>query len=170
MMTGMAEVLPSGQPERPVPSRVPTGPYVARRDLRVSDAERQAVVDELRTHFGAGRIDLAEFEERTQSALAARVRGDLHPLLDDLPDLGPAPQPGPPVRRKPGSADPRLLHNPMFLTHLYVTLVISVFLVVIWAATGGADSGFWPVYPIAGLCVPLGRHAAIRKGSSPPNR
>jgi DUF1707 SHOCT-like domain len=166
---GMAEVVPSGQPERPVAGMVPTSAYVARRELRVSDAERHAVVDELRVHFGAGRLDLAEFEERTQAALAARVRGDLHPLLDDLPDLGPAPEPGPPVRHRPGRQDPRLLHDATFLTHIYITLVISVFLVVIWAATGGAG-GFWPIYPIAALGVTVGLHAAIRKGSSPPSR
>jgi hypothetical protein len=125
------------------------------------------VVDELRTHFGAGRLELAEFEDRTHAALSARVRGDLHPLLDDLPDLSPAPLPGPPVRQGPVGAGVSLIHDATFRTHLYITLVISVFLVVIWAATGGAG-GFWPIYPIAGLCVPLGLHAAVRKGSGPP--
>lgn len=168
----MAEVLPS-QPDRSpgaVPSRVPAGPYVARRDLRVSDAERQTVVDELRTHFGAGRIDLAEFEERTQAALAARVRGDLHPLLDDLPDLGPPPPHGPPVRARQDSSS--LMGCAAFRIHLYLTLVVSVFLVVIWAgaASVGGTWMFWPIFPIAGLAVPLGIHAAFRAGNSPPLR
>ncbi len=162
----MAEVVPSDQPERPVPA-TPAGPYVARRDLRVSDAERHAVVDELRTHFGAGRLDLSEFEDRTCGALGARVRGELYPLLDDLPDLGPAPSAGPPVRPGPVGGGRSLMADALFRTHLYVTLVISVFMVVIWAATGGAG-GFWPVYPIAALGVPLGIHVAVRKGSSPP--
>ncbi len=32
--------------------------------LRVSDAERQAVTDRLAEHFGDGRLDQAEFDER----------------------------------------------------------------------------------------------------------
>jgi hypothetical protein len=166
-MAAMADLLPGSQPDPPVPRRAPTGPYVARRELRVSDAERQAVVDELRIHFGAGRIDLAEFEERTHAALASRVRGDLHPLLDDLPDMGPAAPAGPPVRPGPVGGPTSLLGSAAFRTHAYLTLVLCVFFVVIWAATGGAG-GIWPLYPIASLGVILGGHAAVLKGSSPP--
>jgi Domain of unknown function (DUF1707) len=166
-MAAMTGAAPSDKPDHPVPSRLPAGPYVARRELRVSDAERQAVVDELRSHYGAGRIDVTEFEERTHAALASRVRGDLHPLLDDLPDLGGPPAPGPPVRPGPVGAGTPLMADRLFRTHVYVTVVICAFLVAIWAATGGAG-GFWPIYPIAALGVPVGIHAAIRKGSSPP--
>jgi hypothetical protein len=162
----MADVVPHAQ--TPQPQDRPTGPYVARREIRVSDAERQAVVDELRVHFGAGRLDLDEFEERTRAALSSRVRGDLHPLLDDLPDLGPPPASGPPVRSKPQPAR-GLMHNAAFRTHLYVTLVLSVFFIVIWAGTGGAG-GFWPIFPIAGLGAPLGLHAALRADPLGSNR
>lgn len=164
-MTAMTGAAPSDKPAHPVPGRLPAGPYVARRDLRVSDAERHAVVDELRSHFGAGRIELTEFEERSESALAARVRGDLYPLLDDLPDLGGSPAPGPPVRPGPVGAGTPLMADPWFRTHLYATVVICAFLVVIWAAAG--FGGFWPIFPIAALGVPIGLHAAVRKGTAP---
>ena len=164
----MADVLPDGGgslPE-PVPSRPPAA-YVARRELRVSDAERQAVVDELRTHFGAGRLDLAEFEERTRAALESRVRGDLHPLLDDLPELTPpAPVSGPPIRPKPVRPH-SLLATADFRVHLYLWVALNAFLVLVWLATGG-DGGFWPIWPLIGTAFPLGVHAAVRLGTAPP--
>ena len=58
--------------------------------LRVSDAERNAVVERLSTHFSEGRLDQAEFDERVSRAMAAKTRGDLDGLFDDLPDPGPA--------------------------------------------------------------------------------
>lgn len=66
----------------------------------MSDAERHAVVEVLRRGYGEGRLDLAEFEERTAAALAARVRSDLEPLTADLP-------PTPPDRAPPSTVAPR---------------------------------------------------------------
>jgi hypothetical protein len=57
-------------------------------DLRVSDAERDAVVGELGQHFQYGRLDRAEFDDRVAAALAARTQGNLDEVLTDLP--GPA--------------------------------------------------------------------------------
>jgi hypothetical protein len=53
--------------------------------LRVSDAERQATVDQLKAHFTAGRLDMDEYEQRLQQALGARTRRELDDLLKDLP-------------------------------------------------------------------------------------
>jgi hypothetical protein len=58
--------------------------------LRVSDAERNAVTDRLATHYSDGRLDQAEFDERVSRAMAAKTRGDLDGLFDDLPDPEPA--------------------------------------------------------------------------------
>src|SRR5262245_66303288 len=68
----------------------------ARPDLRVSDAERDAVVTELGEHFGHGRLDQAEFDERVTKALSAGSGRDLRGLLADLPSARPesgTPQP-----------------------------------------------------------------------------
>jgi hypothetical protein len=54
-------------------------------DLRVSDAERDAVVTELGEHFQAGRLDQAEFDERLSAAMTAKTRRQLDALLTDLP-------------------------------------------------------------------------------------
>lgn len=58
--------------------------------MRVSDAERAMVADRLALHFGDGRLDQAEFEDRLDCALRAKTRADLIGLLSDLPEGLPA--------------------------------------------------------------------------------
>lgn len=57
--------------------------------LRVSDAERAAVADRLSKHYGDGRLDEAEFNERLDQAMKAKTQADLSGLLSDLPDTDP---------------------------------------------------------------------------------
>lgn len=57
-------------------------------DLRASDEDREAVVRGLKEHAVAGRLTLAELEERVDGALRARTRGELAGLTRDLPVLG----------------------------------------------------------------------------------
>jgi hypothetical protein len=54
--------------------------------MRVSDAERSAVAEELGKHYADGRLDQAEFDERISRTMSAKTRGDLAGLFDDLPD------------------------------------------------------------------------------------
>ena len=54
-------------------------------ELRVSDADRDAVISELSEHFQAGRLTKDEFDERTGQALGARTGQDLAALMADLP-------------------------------------------------------------------------------------
>jgi hypothetical protein len=56
--------------------------------IRVSDAERDAVVRTLGDHASVGRLTLEELEERSGKALAAKTRGDLAALTSDLPAPG----------------------------------------------------------------------------------
>jgi Domain of unknown function (DUF1707) len=65
------------------------------RRLRVSDAEREHVAELLQRAVGRGLIDLAEFGERTDAALASRTRGELNAVLADLPGLAHPERPGP---------------------------------------------------------------------------
>lgn len=53
--------------------------------VRLSDAERDAVVRDLRQAADEGRLSLAEFEERTGKVYAAQFPSDLEPLVRDLP-------------------------------------------------------------------------------------
>ncbi|MFI9394759.1 DUF1707 domain-containing protein [Streptomyces bauhiniae] len=64
-------------PDRRSPGPVP--------DLRASDADRERVAEILRDGLAEGRLDMAEFEERLESAYTARTYGELAPLTSDLP-------------------------------------------------------------------------------------
>jgi len=56
-------------------------------DQRVADVDRDAVIRDLSQHFQAGRLDLAEFKERTEQAIRSRTRRDLSEVVADLPSL-----------------------------------------------------------------------------------
>jgi hypothetical protein len=53
--------------------------------LRASDADRAAVADMLGSHMSAGRLTVAEYDERLMRAYAARTYGELEELTADLP-------------------------------------------------------------------------------------
>jgi hypothetical protein len=53
--------------------------------LRVGDRDRDAVVQRLQQAFAEGRLDDEEFDQRTRSALTARLSTDLAVLTRDLP-------------------------------------------------------------------------------------
>jgi hypothetical protein len=55
------------------------------RDVRASDAERRAVVRRLELALRDGRLTIVEFDERARAAYAARTRGELDDLIEDLP-------------------------------------------------------------------------------------
>lgn len=54
-------------------------------DTRASDAERERVAEVLREAVAEGRLEMEEFQERLDLAYRARTRGELRPLLSDLP-------------------------------------------------------------------------------------
>jgi hypothetical protein len=68
--------------------------------LRVSDAERDAVLRTLGDHAAVGRLTLDELEDRSGRALTAKTRGELATLTGDLPQEAGAPSLVP-SRRKP---------------------------------------------------------------------
>jgi DUF1707 SHOCT-like domain len=69
---------------------IPDGP-ADRRNLRVSDAEREHAAEVLRRAAGDGRITFEELDERLTAAYAARTYGELAAVTDDLPETGPQP-------------------------------------------------------------------------------
>lgn len=72
-----------------------------RRDMRISDADRDHTAAILREAAGEGRLDLAELDERLSLVYAAKTYGDLEPITRDLPQIAaptarpPAPATGP---------------------------------------------------------------------------
>jgi nitrate reductase NapE component len=53
--------------------------------LRISDSERAEVADLLSKHYGDGRLDQAEFNDRLDQAMKAKTYADLDGILVDLP-------------------------------------------------------------------------------------
>lgn len=68
-----------------------TGPGAASDDraMRVSDADREKVVDALRRHCSDGRLTLDEFGERLEALYAAKNVGELGTITADLPTMAP---------------------------------------------------------------------------------
>jgi hypothetical protein len=54
-------------------------------DLRIGDAERDAVMAQLREHFVAGRLTFDELTERIDVALTAKTQRQIDRLMADLP-------------------------------------------------------------------------------------
>ena len=130
---------------------------MARRDpaLRASDAERAETVERLQRHYAAGRLTVAELEERTQTAYASRTLGALDELVADLP---PEPDPEPALAVAPaprGRRRARIACGPSggVRDELVRYAGLTVMLVGIWALAGRGY--FWPAWPMLAWGVRL---------------
>jgi hypothetical protein len=133
--------------------------------LRAADSDREAMAAVLGKHMAAGRLTLAEYDERVARAYAARTYGDLDALTADLPPLSaaapesaspattprpaatvPSPVPGPPVQRR---SNPWGWHDRDNGWRSWAAT--SVIVLVIYIATS-LSSGelvyFWPIWVI----------------------
>jgi Domain of unknown function (DUF1707) len=129
-----------------------------RHELRVGDSERQAVVDQLRTHLGAGRLTLDEFEERTGVALAARTVAELQMVTVDLPAIRTAPK-GPPVRvREPA---PRSSWDKALRIHTGLWWLSTAFLLLIALTVDSTMA--WVVVVSAVIGFTVGVHAVVKR-------
>jgi hypothetical protein len=98
----------------------------AQSDLRIGDAERSEMIETLSKHFADGRLDENEMRERVEAATAARTRGDLSGLLNDLPPLSPQNGPGPVMIR-------RRRHRVLtFLLVAFIALSVAGWLAAPW--------------------------------------
>jgi Flp pilus assembly protein TadB len=130
----------------------PVHPASARRaasELRASDAERNAVADQLSRHFADGRLDQPEFSARLERAMGAVTRGDLDGLFHDLPAS--ADTPVPPRHRR------RMLLPVVLLVVLAATVADSIHstLHVTWLI-------------VAVVAIVVWRRGRRRRHSSPP--
>ncbi len=62
--------------------------------MRISDADRERVVEELGQHLVAGRLDLDEYSQRVEEVMGAETLADLDHARRDLPFLRVAPPRG----------------------------------------------------------------------------
>lgn len=59
--------------------------HVPQAHLRLSDTERTALLDALSEQYVAGRIDLAEFDERNALIVHAKTFGEVEPAFEGIP-------------------------------------------------------------------------------------
>jgi hypothetical protein len=105
------------------------GSRPANPNLRVSDAERSDVADRLSKHYGDGRLDQAEFNERMERAMSAKTQGDFAGIFADLPDL--------PDPAGPGTSPPANVTRPPSRSPMY-RLIVLILIIVAAALLGQA--------------------------------
>jgi len=118
--------------------------------LRVADADREQLIDELREHALAGRLTSEELEERIGGAYSASTRGDLDALRADLPVSSGSVKLAL-VKRK-GQLRRRLAQE------VGGSIGVSALSVGIWLAVG-AHTPFWPGWVIGVTLLPVIRDA-----------
>ena len=135
----------------------------ADQHIRVSDADRNAVAEQLGVHYADGRLDQAEFDDRISRTMAAKTRGDLAGLFDDLPDLGTAGAPGTADTGGPGGPAvpyPRRRRGGIFRPLVLLAIVI-VLASTSWHAMNTLSFFAIPWFPIAiivAIAVIASRH------------
>ena len=120
--------------------RGPSYRRAANPGMRVSHEERTAVADRLSKHYGDGRLDEEEFNERLDRAMKAKTQGDLDGLFADLPDLGPSAE-------APRAVVPRPHRRPLFGRLLFIVLAV-ILISTAWHAV------MEPVWWFGGLTIP----------------
>ncbi|MCD0442267.1 DUF1707 domain-containing protein [Glycomyces sp. A-F 0318] len=60
-----------------------------RDQMRASESDRQVVMERLRQAVEEGRLDVAEYQDRVDAAMQARVYSELDVLIADLQQLSP---------------------------------------------------------------------------------
>ena len=122
-------------------------------EYRVSDAEREAALTELRRHTVSGRLSTTEFSQRTDEALAARTAGELRSALRGLP------RPEIDGRQRAQRAPLRL--------HLHPMVVLFIVLAVIGLSSGHG----WVLVPLLWLWFGVFRPRRwSHRGYSPDSR
>jgi hypothetical protein len=129
------------RPRATATAPAPSGP------VRVGDADRERVVELLRGHAVAGRLDADELDERLGRAYAARYGAELQAALAELPSEPAL------VRRPARRSRP---HTPLALFPIALAALIAV------AAVSGAWWLMWLIWP---LVVVLGPRRQRRWGT-----
>jgi hypothetical protein len=116
--------------------------------LRVADADRERLIEELHEHTVAGRLSAEELEERIGGAYRASTQADLDALRADLPVSASSVQL---VLRKRKSRLRRRLAQ-----EAGGSLGVSALCVGIWLASG-PSADFWPGWVIGFTLLPIVR-------------
>ncbi|MBF8194455.1 DUF1707 and DUF4870 domain-containing protein [Nonomuraea sp. K274] len=127
----------AGVPKTPGPGQAPPA------HLRVTNQDREHVVEHVKVAYAEGRFDELEFDDRLERAMTARTHGDLMPIMSELygtqavARLSPLP---PPVRSERAPESNERLGAAA--AHLLVLLGIPVVGPLILLLTGGKTSPY----------------------------
>ena len=121
--------------------------------LRAADADRTAVAAQLGDQMSAGRLTVAEYDERLTRAYAARTYGELEALTADLPrpaaqPQAPAPAALPGVH---GASACGWSGGPSREAAWRNWAVTALIVLTVWTATvigSGEFHYFWPIWVI----------------------
>jgi hypothetical protein len=118
--------------------------------LRAADADRAVVADRLGTAMSAGRLTVAEYDERLTRVYAARTYGELAELTTDLPAT---PSPVQLTKPEPAGATCAAVGHPgASLRAAWGSwLTTAVIVLGIWLTTSVASGELlypWPVWVI----------------------
>ena len=130
-------------------------------NLRVSDADRNAVAEHLRVAQAEGRLTIDEYDERLQKAYAAVVRADLNRLTVDLPTVDAMPslrQEREAAERRASESARRQQARTKQLGEWRSWAGTAVLLIGIWgmiSLAAGQVIFFFPMFPIGiwALCL-----------------
>ncbi len=118
--------------------------------LRVADADREQLIDELREHAGAGRLTSEELEERIGDAYRVSTRADLDAVRADLPVSSTSVKLA--LTKRKAHLRRRLVQE------AGGSMGVALLSVGIWVASGPAGD-FWPGWVIGVTLVPVVRDA-----------
>ncbi|MEM7340680.1 MAG: DUF1707 domain-containing protein [Actinomycetota bacterium] len=112
-------------------------------EIRISDIDRQAMIDRLSKAYSEGRLTEGELGERIMAAGEARTAGELAELARDLP----APLPAPVERPVAEGFLARLAGTQVFF-------IAPIICTAIWLITS-PTAYFWPVWVWFGCMIPV---------------
>lgn len=128
-------------PSSPPPWLLATRRRTNYASMRISDAERADVADLLSKHYGDGRLDQAEFNQRLDQAMRAKTYADLGGLFADLPRTEEEAMQGPktPPRRR--------------YEHSHIGTLLLAVVIVIAAATVAGHMLTFAFTPLVWLVI-----------------
>ncbi|HEX4820829.1 MAG TPA: DUF1707 domain-containing protein [Acidimicrobiales bacterium] len=106
-------------------------------EIRVSDVERERVVELLKSHLAEGRLSLDEFSDRSAEAYAAKTVGDLQLVLRELPK-----------DPKEVAASERAARRAWRRNAIVGFASPNAICIGVWALSGGGY--FWPAWVLLG--------------------
>ena len=131
---------------------MPFGPHAGNPAWRLSDAERERAVADLKHHYVEGRLGTEELEARIDAIFRTHTRRRVAAHLRDLPMRGARAVVGRRIRS---------IQRAVLRMHVLTFLTINGSLVAIWALTG--EGSFWPAILLVPSLAVLGWHMAASR-------